>query len=151
MIRQITIVGVIVVVWISLVGCNSSERAKLRGENVLGVSREKRKFVAMPDPSAVYCTRLGYKYEIVADDEGNQYGLCIFPDSNACLSWDFYRGKCGQEWSYCKRNGYDLKDLRRHEGWFRGAVCIDRTTKKEISTVFDLFLEPFLSESLSRK
>lgn len=30
--REITIIGAIVV-WISLVGCNSSERAKLRGEN----------------------------------------------------------------------------------------------------------------------
>lgn len=65
MIRQITIVGVIAVVGINLVGCNSSERAKLGGENVPGVRREKRKFVGMPDPSAVYCGRLGYKIKVV--------------------------------------------------------------------------------------
>ena len=65
--REITIIAVIVVVGINLVGCNSSERAKLRGESVPSVSREQRGFRAMPDPSAVYCTRLGYKYEIVAD------------------------------------------------------------------------------------
>lgn len=146
--KQIIVIGAIVVVWISLVGCNSSERAKLRGENAPGVSRKKQKGVGMPNPSAVYCTRLGYKYEIVADDEGNQYGLCIFPDSNSCLAWDFYRGKCGQEWSYCKKCGYDLKDLGPYEGAFKGAVCIDRTTKKEIGTVFDLFLHNFLRESL---
>ncbi len=34
--RRIIIVAVIVVGGINLVGCNSSERAKLRGENVLG-------------------------------------------------------------------------------------------------------------------
>ncbi|MBA7716977.1 hypothetical protein ES703_126062 [subsurface metagenome] len=126
--RQIIVIGAIVLVSISLVGCNSSERAKLRGENEPGVRREKQKFVGMPDPSAVYCARLGYKIKVVTDDEGGQYGVCIFPDGSECEAWAFYRGKCGQEWSYCKRNGYDLKDLERHEGWFRGAVCIDRTT-----------------------
>ena len=36
--KQIIVIGAIVVVSISLVGCNSSERAKLRGENAPGVS-----------------------------------------------------------------------------------------------------------------
>ena len=133
MIRQITIVGVIVVVWISLVGCRSYQRAKLGGENVSGVRREKQREVGMPDPSAVYCIELGYKLKVVTADKGAQHGVCIFPDGSECEAWAFYRGKCGQEWSCCKRNGYDLKDLGRYEGWFRGAVCIDRTSKKENS------------------
>ena len=104
--------------------------------------------VSMPNPAAVYCHALGYKYKIVTDEEGNQYGVCIFPDGTECLGWDFYRGKCGQEWSYCNLHGYDLKELGRYEGWLKGAICIDKTTGKEIGTVFDLFMGEFLSWSL---
>ncbi|MBA7691349.1 hypothetical protein ES703_99892 [subsurface metagenome] len=146
--REIIIVGVIAVVGVNLSGCGLSERVELTGKNETNLSREKPNPIGMPNPAAVYCVRLGYKYEIAMDDKANQYGVCTFPDGNACLAWDFYRGKCGQEWSYCKRNGYDLKDLRQHEGWFRGAVCVDKTTKEEIGTVFDLFVERFLSEPL---
>ncbi|MHC4545662.1 MAG: putative hemolysin [Planctomycetota bacterium] len=146
--RLIIIVLLVTLIGINLLGCNSSQRTELRGQNAQNLSREKQKWVGTPNPSAVYCTRLGYKYEIVADDEGNQYGLCILPDDNACMAWAFYRGKCGEEWSYCKRNGYDLRNLLQHEGWFRGAVCVDKTTKDEIGTVFDLFVGRFLSESL---
>ena len=145
---QIIMLALIGIVGVSLFGCSSSERTEIRGQNKAIPSRKEQKSIGTPDPSAVYCTRLGYKYEIVTDEKGGQHGVCIFPDNSECTAWDFYRGKCGQEWSYCKRNGYDLKDLRRHEGWFRGATCIDRTTKEEIGTVFDLFLHRFLSESL---
>ncbi len=93
---------------------------------------------SMPNPAAVYCIKLGYKYEIVTNEEGNQYGICIFPDGTSCLGRDFYRGKCGQEWSYCKRCGYDLKDLGPWESLMGGAICIDKTTGKEIGTVYDL-------------
>jgi hypothetical protein len=103
---------------------------------------------SMPNPAAVYCVKLGYKFDVVTDEEGNQYGVCIFPDGSECGEWDFYRGKCGQEWSYCNLHGYDLKELGRYEGWLKGAICIDKTTKEEIGTVFDLFMGEFLSWSL---
>ncbi len=102
---------------------------------------------SMPNPASIYCHALGYKSKIVTDEEGNQYGVCIFPDGSECGSWDFYRGKCGQEWSYCERCGYDLKELGQ-EGWTKGAMCIDRTTGEEIGTVFDLVVDKFLSESV---
>jgi putative hemolysin len=93
--KRAIIMSVILVAGINLSGCRTSERTEFGGQNAQNLRREKG--VGMPNPSAVYCTRLGYKYEIVADDEGNQYGLCILPDDSACLAWDFYRGKCGQE------------------------------------------------------
>jgi len=144
------IAGIVVV--INLSGCRSSERTEPIGRSEAIPSRETEltsvseaipsrqveRLRSMPNPSAVYCVRLGYKYKTVADDEGNQYGLCIFPDGNACRAWDFYRGKCNQECSYCKQHGYELKDLGRNEGWSEGAVCIDGTTKQEVDTVFDL-------------
>ena len=151
--RQILVIEAIAVVWISLVGCRSSERTEPMGrsEPIPGKesseltdqskampSREMERLRSMPNPSAVYCVRLGYKYKTVLDDEGNQYGLCIFPDGDACRAWDFYRGKCNQECSYCKQHGYELKELDRNEGWAKGAVCIDKTTKEKAGTVFDL-------------
>ena len=50
--RLIIIVLLVTLIGINLLGCNSSERTKLIGENVPSVSREKREFVGMPDPSA---------------------------------------------------------------------------------------------------
>ena len=46
---------------------------------------------SMPNPAAVYCKDLGYKYEI-------KDGVCIFPDGSECDGWAFYRGECGKKW-----------------------------------------------------
>ncbi len=32
---------------------------------------------------------------------------CVFPDGSSCSKWNFYKGECGSEWSYCALNGYD--------------------------------------------
>jgi len=48
---------------------------------------------AIPNPAAVYCILQGYEYEIRTDEQGNQYGVCVFPDGSECGGWDYYR-KC---------------------------------------------------------
>ena len=53
--------------------------------------------------------KMGYKRRTDTSEDGGQYGVCIFPNGSECTAWNFYRGKCGQEWSYCKQNGYDMK------------------------------------------
>jgi putative hemolysin len=163
--RHIIIIAVTMIVAASFLGCVSSQGTKSKSKkaasisgssqgmefeskNTANINKQKRTLIGMPDPSAVYCVKLGYKYKIVTDDEGNQRGICCFPDGTECGAWAFYRGKSGQEWSYCKINGYDLKELGRYEGWDKGAVCIDKVTKKEIGTVFDLFVKTYLSQSL---
>ena len=45
---------------------------------------------AIPNPSAVYCILQGYEYEIRTDEQGNQYGVCVFPDGSECGGWDYY-------------------------------------------------------------
>jgi putative hemolysin len=154
----------VLVVVIGLFGCGSSQRTEskskkaasisgssqgmeFKSKNTANINRENRPLIGMPDPSAVYCVKLGYKYKIVTDDEGNQRGICCFPDGTECDAWAFYRGKSSQDWSYCKIHGYDLKELGRYEGWFTGAVCIDKVTKEEVGTVFDLFVKTYLSQS----
>jgi len=51
----------------------------------------------LPNPAAVFCENQGYAYEIRTDAAGNQYGVCIFPDSSECDGWAYYRGECTQE------------------------------------------------------
>ncbi|GAH20436.1 unnamed protein product, partial [marine sediment metagenome] len=40
------------------------------------------------------------------DEEGNQYGVCLFPDGSECDAWSFLKGKCGKAYSYCAKKGY---------------------------------------------
>jgi len=89
--------------------------------------------VGVANPSSTYCLSLGYN---LTNGEGG--GFCIFPDKTECEEWKFYRGKCGQEWSYCTLKSYDLKNLTNNEGWGEGAICINKTTKEEVGNVFDL-------------
>jgi putative hemolysin len=49
----------------------------------------------LPNPASVHCQEQGYLLEIRTDEEGNQYGVCIFPDGSECDEWAFFRGECG--------------------------------------------------------
>ncbi|MGD9030165.1 MAG: DUF333 domain-containing protein [Anaerolineae bacterium] len=49
----------------------------------------------LPNPASVYCQEQGYALEIRTDEEGNQVGVCIFPDGSECDEWTFFRGECG--------------------------------------------------------
>jgi putative hemolysin len=61
-----------------------------------------------PNPVAVYCEKMGYKYQIDYDNNGNQKGFCILPDDSKIDAWDFYKGEIKKEYSYCARNGYSM-------------------------------------------
>ena len=61
----------------------------------------------MADPAAVYCSNLGYSYQTVTNNEG-QNGACVFPDGSSCDAWNFLEGKCGQSYSYCAKQGYGV-------------------------------------------
>ena len=62
----------------------------------------------MANPASVYCQGLGFKEETHQNELG-QYGVCVFPDGSECDSWDFLEGRCGQEYSYCVDQGYELQ------------------------------------------
>ena len=61
----------------------------------------------LANPAAVYCLGLGYEMATVETDAG-QDSVCKFPDGSQCAQWDFLSGRCGQEFSYCEQQGYDL-------------------------------------------
>lgn len=90
---------------------------------------------ALPNPSAVYCKELGYKYEIVETPLGQQ-GICVMPNQERCEAWDFFKGSCGKNFSYCARQGYDIETI---DGI---AVCVVRNgseiKKVPITELIDL-------------
>ncbi|MGB2696763.1 MAG: DUF333 domain-containing protein, partial [Candidatus Zixiibacteriota bacterium] len=83
--------------------------------------------IGMANPAAVYCTEMGYEYRII-DDSSGQRGICIFPDRSQCDAWDFLKGKCGQEYSYCAKQGYDIETRADGKNAFSKeyAVCISK-------------------------
>ena len=80
---------------------------------------------AIPNPASVYCHELGYEWSI-EEMEGGQGGICKFPDGSSCEEWDFLEGKCGEDWSYCKQRGYEMKTVSNCRCSYNSecAVCI---------------------------
>ena len=76
----------------------------------------------MPNPSAVYAGKLGYKYEVSKEGDG----AVIFPDGTKCEGWDFFRAKAGQKWSYCQQHGGKIENRVEDMGTWRAeyAVCV---------------------------
>lgn len=46
------------------------------------------------NPASVYCEEQGYTLEMRTDENGGQYGVCLFPDGSECEEWAFFRGAC---------------------------------------------------------
>jgi putative hemolysin len=88
--------GLVVGVSLSLLGCHPSKKieslerkqpdiALQSPEEVSVLPAEGERGIGAPNPSAVYCSLLGYKYKIVRDNVGNEYGTCILPDGTLCV------------------------------------------------------------------
>jgi len=55
------------------------------------------------NPASAHCIDVGYSEAF--DNERTQ---CRFSDGTSCDEWEFYRGKCGQEFSACTKAGGEL-------------------------------------------
>jgi len=75
----------------------------------LDLEKSDKNIIGMPNPSAVYCEGLGYSMENMERDGGADAD-CIFTDGSRCAQWDFLSGRCGQEFSYCKTQGFILEE-----------------------------------------
>ena len=65
-------------------------------------------FIGMPNPASFYCQEMGYQLDMRETDQGT-VGMCVFHDGSECEEWDFLAGRCGQSYSYCELQGYDLQ------------------------------------------
>jgi C1A family cysteine protease len=91
-----------------------------------------------PNPAAMYCERMGYEYQVIIDDDGNQKGICTLPDSSQVDAWEFFKGKVKKEYSYCAKKGYtvETKIVKKGNYTTECAYCKKEKTKdsKEKST-----------------
>lgn len=67
--------------------------------------------------SVTYCEALGYTYD---------NDTCVFSGRDSCPSWNFYRGQCGTEYSWCERQGYTLEHREDQDGIYVDsyAMCV---------------------------
>jgi putative hemolysin len=98
----------------------------------------------MPDPSAAYAVFLGYKVETRKNPNGAEHGVCIFPDGSECDTWDFFRGVCGQKYSYCSIKGCETRAITENRGSYTSkycaCACLDSTGKRIVTPLMD-FME----------
>jgi putative hemolysin len=80
----------------------------------------------LANPAAVYCADLGYEFTVVETPEG-QRSVCRLPDGEECSAWDFLTGRCGQEHSWCARNGWVTETRTDGQDPFSPeyAVCVE--------------------------
>lgn len=90
----------------------------------------------MPNPASVYCEEHGGVVEIRQDAEGNQYGVCVFPDGSECDEWAYFRGECapgGEETPeanmanpasvFCEENG-GVVEIRQDAEGNQYGMCV---------------------------
>lgn len=77
---------------------------------------EEDPFIGMPNPASFYCQEMGYELRTQETNQGTE-GICVFPNGAECEEWEFLAGGCSIEWTFCQRQGYNI---RAGEGM---AVC----------------------------
>jgi putative hemolysin len=65
-------------------------------------------FIGLPNPASFYCQEMGYELELRETDQGT-VGICILPNGAECEEWEFLAGGCSIEWTFCQRQGYNIK------------------------------------------
>ena len=66
--------------------------------------------IGFSNPAATYCEEMGYEYKVVKTEDGER-GIVTLPDGKECDAWAFYRGECGEEFSYCARKGWPVAKI----------------------------------------
>ncbi len=60
-----------------------------------------------PNPASVKCEEDGHNLQIRKDEDGNEYGVCLFSDSTECEEWAYYNGECApgdcDKWENCSK------------------------------------------------
>ncbi len=108
---------------------------------------------SLGNPAYTYCTDImGYDYQVVTNPDGSQDGVCMMPDGEQCSHWDFYAGKCGQDYSWCAQNGANLEIRQDGQDAFSReyAVCID-DFGRELGTIWELAIQSTVKEASSNR
>jgi len=84
---------------------------------------------------------MGYEYQQRESGSGGQRGVCIFNDAQQCDAWAFLTGKCGQSFSFCAQQGYDVRTVNDGQNAFSPeyAVCISKYDRHSVGAMTELF------------
>lgn len=98
---------------------------------------------ALKNPSAVYCEALGFTNVIQITNQG-ETGYCRISDDLSVDAWQFLEGKVAQDFSYCRKMGYDIETVSNFTicdklATSECAVCIlSNGTEVEVTKLMDL-------------
>lgn len=79
-----------------LTGCDGAAVAS-SGSRAEPADTEGGAPVGLPNPASVYCEEQGGTLDFRYDEDGNQYGICVFEDGSQCEEWAFFRGECAPD------------------------------------------------------
>ena len=109
----------------AIVFCPGGARPGVAAGEPQTATNGDRRFGAF-NPAAAYCVELGYAYELFEAADGHR-GVCVLPNGERVDAWDFFRGTCGQQFSYCARQGYATSSRRPSTGAVSTAAPRSRT------------------------
>lgn len=94
--------------------------------------------ISVSNPAASYCSLLEYQSGTQDTPQGQQ-SICTLPGGIVCDAWEFLRGKCGQEFSWCALNGFEIQTIVESDGTSTQeyAICVD-SIGNNIGTLIEL-------------
>jgi putative hemolysin len=85
--------------------CHSTPQKYMLTKEAAQKERAQRQ-TQVANPATLFCMNTtGASWQIKEDADGNQEGICTFPDASWCDEWDFYKGKCKQGSNYTSCEG----------------------------------------------
>lgn len=102
--RRMLVFGLITLISLVTQACNSA----VSDPTQTPFQEGNNEFVGIPNPASFYCQEMGYALELRETDQGTE-GICILPDGKECEEWDFLAGGCAIEWTFCQRQGSNIR------------------------------------------
>lgn len=63
-------------------------------EQICVALKERYTKIVRGNPATERCIESGAIVEVREDEQGNEYGMCVFSDGRECEQWKFYEGNC---------------------------------------------------------
>jgi len=123
----------IILVWVILF--SGEEINSRKGEDL----NKSNNSIGIANPASVYCQKEGGSLEIRKDENGGEYGVCIFENRKECEEWAFFRGECKKEEvkdNFCGRSTYGKCDSNSDciVGGCSGQICQAKSEEPIVST-----------------
>ena len=111
---------------------------------------EQKTNIGMRNPAAVYCEEMGCEYKVVKTEDGER-GVCVLPDGSECDAWAFYRGECGEGFSYCAKKGWAVAAKAEGDSFATNCTtCVmPDGVHKTVSDLLDLSAKCTVGTSMS--